>query len=263
MNQELESRAEREPETWSAAEREPLGEIEQRLKRIRPRAAVVEVAAIEQAAFANSAEPASRTAASVANCRRTGPRRRSFRFASALAGSWICGAVAGALGMFLLVEHSLPDSSVLDSPAQHAATSPETEWEPAPAAERELAEGPAIPEIQGGPSIEAARPRVSTPHQETIVARIASPFGGSNFGGWLAGPPLRVGMHLTRYAGDAGEPPPHAAGPTEPEADERQDREATTDAKTDAKSGFVPRTESTRERLLEELLDVTSGAVVF
>ncbi len=125
-----------------------LEEIEHQLKRMRPCPPQLDLAAIELAARQRPSQ--SGTLVEVSPARR--PSARRFRHASALAGSWICGAVVGAAVMFLLNDRAAPTTASAPTPDQLVPTrdpaadtmvtntSPMTNVRDDPSKERKLAD---------------------------------------------------------------------------------------------------------------------------
>ncbi len=102
-----------EPESNETRNR--LAEVEEHLKKARPRPVQFDVAALQRQA---GSTPLRQQVAA--------PRRRRYRVAALVAGSWACGACLGALAMFLLMQQTVPqtDSSTTlahdeQEPASH------------------------------------------------------------------------------------------------------------------------------------------------
>ena len=87
----------REPDPHEKPER--LAEIEGLLKKARPHP--VDLDADELLRLAGVASQAHRSTPS-------SPRRRRYRSAALLTGSWLCGAIVGGIVVFLAVRHDAP-----------------------------------------------------------------------------------------------------------------------------------------------------------
>lgn len=223
-----------EPEPTDSPER--LSEIQRKLKQFVPRPVTLDGFALQRMARAEPLHERCKTAL----------RRRRYRPATLVAGSWACGALVGALAMFLVMTqpgaqsdspptaaHSVRDGR-RDLPENNspAAVTPESRpSEPAPG-------------IKTLRTVDAAVLALSAPYETAVSGR--------------RGPRLRAGMSLPHLANDSteilasiDEYATEARGVKNPPKGTRE---------VESNSPLSPGT--TREHLLRELLHDSPGFVL-
>ena len=120
MNRNHPSPEDREPFRDDGADPQRLADIEQRLKAARPRPAELDIETIVRTAQVVDQSVALREPP----VERRGIR--SYRWTIAIAGSWACGAIAGALVTFFLLNRVAPPDRPTDSTAAMDEKLPKT-----------------------------------------------------------------------------------------------------------------------------------------
>ena len=200
-----------------------------------------------------------RTAAEEAGAARPRVALRSGRSRgiAVLAGTWTCGALVGALAMFLLIGGGAPQGERPTQTVHHEVQLPAPE-----AVEEDAA---AVAEEEGQPAGQLEReeppPRPSSPRRAAernaaLWAMGLDPLGGHERR-WPEDFALRAGMHL-------GRSPSESAGPSPLRADAglgRRGEEVPAPAAGPPMLPHdpLPQAAVARERLLEELLREMSG----
>ncbi len=164
-----------EPETPEVSQQRD--EIERRLKATRPRPTRLDALALEQLA----GEPIVDTPICP----------RPYGHITAIAGSWACGAVVGALVMFVLLNASEPET---DSPQESVRIEKEPPVPPTPPEQNAASiveEDPSPPEQFDPLGIDSA-----------ILAMTLDRFGSADSPYLSEGPTLRAGMYRIRDTED-------------------------------------------------------------
>ncbi len=254
MNRPYESPDDRSDESKSVEQSERLNEIERRLKKVRPRPVSFDATQLERLAREASAHPAVERRPAATPFHRSRWHRRPFRRMAVVAGSWACGALIGALAMFVLMNGTRPGShsphpahTVTEGPMQATARS-----NGVPVPEKKSADRQ--PPVEQRPLREAEAFDENTVVFAMIVDRLGN--GPSSYP--REGLMLRAGMHLGRktLATTADAPQPTrestaASVSNEPPGDSGASMRLEPDS--------VSRSTSTRQRLLDELLREMPG----
>ena len=222
-----------EPETPEVRER--LDAIERRLKAARPRPPRLDMVALERRA-AERPVPAA--------IDRGGRSRRFYRRVAVVAASWACGAIAGALVMYVAMSRSTPGA---DSTTATARVEKET---PAPSTRGPIA----APGGEGETEAEAERHDDPIPVEapeslkadDALLAMIIEQWAAADSGLGAERPAFRAGMHLVPIAVEPGrtDRPPRAV------------RQRTVTPELDP----GPHRPITRDRLLDDLLREMSAS---
>jgi hypothetical protein len=239
----------REPEPADQAE-EQLAGIERHLRRARPRPPRLDAALVEQLAGTAADEAATRP--------RVALRSGRGRGVAVLAGTWTCGAVAGALAMFLVIGGEGPRRERPTQTVQHEtqAHAPEAVDEhAAPVADREI-EPAGEPERTERPARPSSPGRVAD-RNGAAWAMGFEPFGGGRSPRWPDDFTLRAGMHLGHLAAEAAMASPLRADTSPRRGGEQTPAPAA--GPLTLPDDPIPHAATTRERLLEELLREMSG----
>lgn len=252
MNGEHEFRASRDLDARSNQDLVRLSQIEERLRKARPRAPRLDVEALERAALLGPAQLAIDRTSKAATLRRRLRRGRPlYPRMAVIACSWACGVVVGAAAAFIALHQAAPPHGPADQTTAQIGGRPPgpNQQDPGHASDAETERGarplPATcPETPKAIAEDAA-----------VLAMIADPFGSSDWAyGWEE-PTYHAGMHLRQYLGHSREstqPGLAAAGGYQPEI-ERRRAEVPGSVAPDAN----PQPEITRKRLLKELLNET------
>ncbi len=215
---------------------ERLSAIERKLRKSRPRPVQLDGFALERMALADPLGEVPGIA----------ERQRRYRPATLVAGSWACGALVGALAMFLVMTqpgaqsdspptaaYSIRDGG-RDLPANNlpAAETPES---------RPSAPSPGIKTLR---TVDAAVLALSAPYETAVSGR--------------RGPRLRAGMSLPHLANDSTE----MLASIDESATEARDGKNPPKGTREAESNSPLSPGTTREHLLRELLHDSPGFVL-
>jgi hypothetical protein len=259
MNLEPDMPDPRDLDSGPVEERGRLAEIERRLKAAQPRPPSLDPLALLRIASGGEVESVSWRRSDVSD--RSGGSDRSDRsehipvvrptrangFWSAVAGSWICGAVVGVLVTLMLV--SRPAPVVENAIVRQEIRVPE------PAEAIEAVEGTSVPQAEVEIGLEPAPvapvlPAARQTRGETMMAMIADPRGGWQSDVWMHGGVLRAGMLYRPAAGPLWDSPQEAWDMDKPDIDRPElpapDARRTID--------FEPPPPMTRGKLMEQLI---------
>ena len=257
MNREHESPTDPmfEPEPPQASEW--LDEIERRLKAARPRPPQLDVAALERLAGEAVVDTAvERPAAAAIRRRLPGRGRRPDRHMAAVAGSWACGAVVGALVTFILMGHTAPgtDSTNETTRLEKEAPTPAThDQNTVPDAGQKPDADQKMDRRDGPPPVEKVE---ALDVDDPVLAMILDRIEGADSAYWPEGPTLRAGMHLVQNAVDPSPVGRMTDAATKPRGvAERWRGEA-------SKPYPDPGPAVTRKRLLHDLRSETPGFIL-
>ena len=261
MNREHES-----PENWMnepdpAQTRERLDQIEQRLKKARPRPPRLDVAALQRLAHRDM-EAATTDRQCVAETRRhPGRYGRLYRRMAVVGTSWVCGAIAGALVMSLVMSRPIPNSGPtvgrvvqqitgeeeeISSSSTHAqGTAPDADRNPGP---------PDVP--FGSTTAQSVKLR---PRDAALLAVAFDPLASGNSIYGPEGPILRAGMHMVQYVQESSAVYQTKVPSSEAPEDDEQRRLET---KSGPKSRVDLAPAITRERLRQDLLGELTGLLL-
>lgn len=278
MHRDDESPAGRTPESEAFDLPQPLGEIERRLKRARPRPPRLDAAAlVRQARAAADEPPADRPAIAARRRRRTRVGRRFVRRV-ALAGScWACGALVGALAMFVALSNrpaSEPQRGVPPSPAataggvevQEGSPAAPVDQTPADAVARNAAkpDSTAVAADHQGPPASSAGPSLAErdpPREDRTLpwSTVVEPFAARRPARRSERLPLRAGTRLEDVATTAADPwlPTAVAS-----RDSWSDQGPRGDRPLALPSDYVAPAAVTREHLLEDVLRDIPGVAL-
>jgi hypothetical protein len=255
MNREDESPTDPTFEPDAPEARERLDEIERRLKAARPRPPRLDVAALQRLARQAAVDTPVESPTAVAIRRRPpGGGRRPYRRIAIISGSWACGAIAGALVMFILTSRAAPSADATNDMARHEAAPPASatrDRNTAPDADEKVDRRDGPPPVEKVETLDA---------DAAALAMILDPFGSEDSACWPEGPALWAGMHLGQYSGDwskfAGRAADAAGKPREDDEGWRSE------APKGRKPYPDPAPSITRERLMRELLRETPGVLL-
>lgn len=208
---------------------ERLVEVERQLKKARPRPIELDAIALERAA---------RPATLPKKFEQSTSRRRRYRSVVAVAGSWACGAVVGAIVMFLLMSQTVPGG---DSETRRADV------------EQGIAEPvPTFASAEGTEETTAPTERRDRIGLDAAVLALSSSSPADGYSAYRQdGSAFRAGMHLSRFASEQ-----LATTYAAPMDDEDVPLEIIEDGPSD------PARTITREQLLRDLLADPSGFVL-
>lgn len=247
MNQDHPSPEDREPFADDGADPQRLAEIEQRLKAARPRPAELDIEAIVRSAHTEDQ--------TVVLPEPPMERRgiRAYGWTIAIAGSWACGAIAGALVTFLLLSRGAPSEKASDG---MTAVNEEVSKvvQPSEEASDEESEQPA----------RAESPRKNTPRwspSDSLVAvMLLDPYGrgAAPYGDGV--PTLRAGDFARSQDGPGTSRLWHQANAMPQDGEYAPDPGG--DAVRDMAPGSAPASPITQEELLKELLGTRPDSVL-
>lgn len=253
MNRPYESRDDRSDESESVEQSERLNEIERRLKKARPSPVSFDATLLERLAREASVHPAFERRPAATPVTRSRWRRRPFRRMAVVAGSWACGALVGALAMFVLMDGTRPGTRS-PHPAQTATERPMQATA--------SSDGVPVPEKESPdrqPPVEQRPVRQAEPYDvnAAVLAMIVDRLGNGPSSYPREGLMLRAGMHLGRKTRDTVDAPQ----PTRESTAARVSNEPPGDSGVSMRlePDSVPHSPSTRQRLLDELLREMPG----
>lgn len=255
MNREHESRADSDPDARSSAEQARLARIEERLKKARPRPPNLDAAALERAALSTEAEPVAQRNTQAATLRKLRWGRRRYRRMAAVAGSWACGALVGAMVTFFAMSRAEPGRDATNQTAVQTEGRPSMirpEPVDAPKQQPQRGASPAQAPPPGRPQRLAG--------DDAFLALLADPFESGDSAYGLDGPTLHAGMYLRQRPDPSWivrQPVPSATSANTPDGEPRR-----TEPPGSPKHDRTPQPEITRERLLQELLDERPGSLL-
>jgi len=248
MNQDHPSPEDCEPFADDGADPQRLAEIEQRLKAAQPRPAGLDIEAIVRAVRTVD-EPVMLPEPPV---ERGGIR--AYGWTIAIAGSWACGAIAGALVTFLLLSRGAPSEKASDGmTAANDGMSKVVESSEKKATEDESERPPR----DDAPQENAPR---WSPSDSLVAVMLLDPYGGGGAPYGDGGPTLRAGdfarsqegpgssrlWHRTSSVPQDGEYTPYPGG----------------DGVEGMAPGSAPASPITQEELLKELLGTRPDSVL-
>jgi hypothetical protein len=222
MSRENESPIDPRFEPESAETPERLAEVERNLKKARPRPVELDAFALERMAHP----------APLVNGAEQPARRRRYRPVVAVVGSWACGALVGAIVMFLVMSQN--DSKARTAEVKQGITHPA----PAFVSGEDTEDTTTPPERRDRIGLDAA------------VLALSSASPANRYSAyWHDRSAFRAGMHLSRFADG-----PRATTYIAPEYDQ--------DASPKMLEYGQPAPAITREEVLRDLLDDPSGFVL-
>ncbi len=249
MKHEPDKPATKYPDSGYSEESDRLAEIERRLKAARPRPPSLDPVTLLRIASGGGVDAASERRSVTADHVCVERPTPAYRWWTALAGSWICGAAVGVLVTLMLVSRPAADVDSADAMVRQKVRVPE------PTENVDVVEETSIPEDDGASEIDQrpevpVRPPDPRPRDDSLIATIADPRGAWPFEVSGHGGILRVGMLYRRTVEALCDVPPESWDMDKPSVGRAE--LAAPDAKRII--DFEPPAPITRGRMMEELL---------
>jgi hypothetical protein len=244
MNNQYEPPADGTPESQPAEEAR-LKDIERRLKRARPAPPNFDLGdwSISRSIDALHEKPTAENMDLSPSAR----PRRPYRGLAVAAGSWTCGALAGAIAMFFFLGRSGPAGDLTDRQSPVTKTVERSDATNA---------GQVVPSTGFAPK---SRSELDE-RRAAVLAMLADPYGIGRFVQKPDGLPLHAGIHLGYGADRSPQPPEQLAAVSMPPGRRTMQRPA--EAIKQPPSSFIPSPGTTRERLLDDLMKEMTGSVL-
>jgi hypothetical protein len=214
MNQQRPPRTDAMFETESPETQEQLDEFERRLKAARPQPAHLDMAVLQRLAASSPADPAVERPADQRSRAASRRQRRMRSRVLVIAGSWACGAAAGALVMFALMNRVAPENALNHDAAHRESSEAGSIAHDAPAhfSEQRLdqredsspnsspfSERKGVPRRRESP-IHASRDAEAVDASAAVFTSVLDPLGNMDSNYLQDGPTLQAGTYLKQQA---------------------------------------------------------------
>jgi hypothetical protein len=225
-----------------------LADVEQRLKRVRPRPPKLDVEAIMRSA--QTAEEPVELSRSPADFR----QRRSRLWAAAIAGAWLCGAIAGAVATLVILGRAAPSEPQRGLVVVEQQPLPEgTE-----AGQEDVSDDHAR-DIESD-DVQPMRRESWSSEESQLALALCDPYASWAASGDFGRPPLRAGVMKRGRVLPIGRRVGRGSGPAFPDVEDMQD--SAERAPRSGVSSPVAEPAITREQLLQELLGASPDSVL-